>query len=61
MWRLLPGVPLIAQMVYTLLLSTKAHPNDSKACLFSVPSPGTGHPHGLSLTLTPSPHCKPQG
>lgn len=23
-----PGVPLIAQKEYTLLLSTKAHPND---------------------------------
>lgn len=36
-----PGVPLIAQMVYTLLLSTKAHLNDSRPIPKSVcPSAG---------------------
>lgn len=39
-----PGVPLIAQMVYALLLSTKAHSNDSRPVPSLSPLLGLGTP-----------------
>lgn len=56
-----PGVPLIAQMVYTLLLSTKAHPNDYRPVPSLSPLLGLGTPtdaHLLPPSLLPP---KPQG
>lgn len=55
-----PGVPLIAQMVYTLLLSTKAHLNDSRPIPSLSPLLGLGTPMD-SRPPPPTPPPKPQG
>lgn len=47
-----PGVPLIAQMVYMLLLSTKAHANDSRPVPSLSPLLGLGTP----MDSYPTPH-----
>lgn len=56
-----PGAPLIAQMMHTLLLSTKAHPNDSRPVPSLSPLLGLGTPTDSHPSSHPLPTPKPQG
>lgn len=53
-----PGVPLIAQKVYALLLSTKAHPNDQRPVPSLSPLLGLGGL--LPMDSCPSPPQAPR-
>lgn len=55
-----PGAPLIAQMMHTLLLSTKAHPNDSRPVPSLSPLLGLGTPTDSHHPPIPSPPQNPR-